>query len=344
MLQAMRQDVGEAHHYRRGQVPRLQSFDDLVQIDLAIWQRVGPHDQVAGLVDREVALAPRVDVIEIERVVDSPGLRGIALAGATVGGGFRVGGHYQRTLTFLNCHGSLLSRSSGNSRSRACNGVQSVYSTHDGPEIRHADLEVAAEIHFVRLDDAAVRILHRPDHSREAGDGDLQAGRAVVGRELARFLDRQLRAVPVRVLLVAGEQHAELVDAGDDVVHEDAGLILQLPVAAGELVHRHDRRVARVIGVMDRRAIRHLRALANRQVVGDRDRFAMRDAEAMEMPGRGSPGAHARCRAGLHQVDRRERSRSRAVYRRAESSSRGYPSRARSAAPLRSRSRRPTRC
>ncbi len=33
---------------------------------------------------------------------------------------------YQTTRTFLNCQGSLLSRSSGNSRSRSCSGVQSV--------------------------------------------------------------------------------------------------------------------------------------------------------------------------------------------------------------------------
>ena len=45
------------------------------------------------------------------------------------------------------------------------------------------------------------------------GHGDLQAGGVVVGRELARLLDRELRAVPVGVLLVAGEQHAELIDA-----------------------------------------------------------------------------------------------------------------------------------
>ena len=40
---------------------------------------------------------------------------------------------YQMTRTFLNCHGSLLSMSSGNSRSRSCSGVQSVYSPTTGP-------------------------------------------------------------------------------------------------------------------------------------------------------------------------------------------------------------------
>lgn len=39
----------------------------------------------------------------------------------------------QLTRTFLNCHGSLLSRSSGNSRSRSLNGVQSVYCPTTGP-------------------------------------------------------------------------------------------------------------------------------------------------------------------------------------------------------------------
>lgn len=39
----------------------------------------------------------------------------------------------QLTRTFLNCHGSLLSRSSGNSRSRSLSGVQSVYWPTTGP-------------------------------------------------------------------------------------------------------------------------------------------------------------------------------------------------------------------
>ncbi len=39
----------------------------------------------------------------------------------------------QLTRTFLNCQGSLLSRSSGNSRSRSLSGVQSVYCPTTGP-------------------------------------------------------------------------------------------------------------------------------------------------------------------------------------------------------------------
>src|SRR5688572_1806914 len=41
------------------------------------------------------------------------------------------------------------------------------------PEIRHADLEVAAEIHFVGLRDASARVLHRPHHARQHRDADL---------------------------------------------------------------------------------------------------------------------------------------------------------------------------
>ena len=125
------------------------------------------------------------------------------------------------------------------------------------------------------------------------------------GAELARLVDRQLRAEPVRVFLVAGEQHAELVDAGDDFVHQDALAVLQVPVAAGELVHRDDGRIARVIGVVHGRPVHDLGALPHRQVVGDRDGLAVRDQEAVEVAGLGRPGAHARGRAGLHQVDSR---------------------------------------
>jgi hypothetical protein len=113
---------------------------------------------------------------------------------------------------------------------------------------------------------------------------DLQAGGVVVRAELARLVDRQLRAVPVRILLVAGEQHAELVDTRGDLVHEDALAILQVPVAAGELVHRDHRRVARVIGVVRGRPVDHLGALPHRQVVGDGNRLGVCDQETVEVP------------------------------------------------------------
>ena len=134
------------------------------------------------------------------------------------------------TSTFLNCQGSLVSMSSGNSPRPAGErrpvGVVAGYRAEIGP----LDLEAAAEVHLVGLDQAAVRVLQHPDDAGEHRRGDLQAGRVLVGRELAGLLDRELRAVPVGVLGVAVEQDAELVDAVDDLVLvQDLPLRLPLP-------------------------------------------------------------------------------------------------------------------
>ena len=124
-------------------------------------------------------------------------------------------------------------------------------------------------------------------------------------REPAGFLDGQLRAVPERTLLVAHQQHAELVHAEDDLLHHQALLGLLLPAAAGELVHRHHRGVAGMVGVVHGRPVDHGVAVAQRQVVRHRDRLVVRDQEAVERTVVGRPGAHARAGAGLVQVDRR---------------------------------------
>ena len=58
-------------------------------------------------------------------------------------------------VTFLNCHGSLMSRSSGNSRSRSDNGDQSVYAPGERAEIGPADLQDAPVVELVRLDQPA---------------------------------------------------------------------------------------------------------------------------------------------------------------------------------------------
>ncbi len=92
MLQAVRQDIGEPHHHRRGQVPSLQALDDLVQVDVSPGLRVGAHQEVAGRIDAEVTLAPRTDVVELQGVLDAPRLGGIELASA-VQGALRVYGH-----------------------------------------------------------------------------------------------------------------------------------------------------------------------------------------------------------------------------------------------------------
>src|SRR5262252_856380 len=135
------------------------------------------------------------------------------------------------------------------------------------PEIRHADLEVARKVHLVGLDDAAVGVLERPDDARQHGRADLDRGRVVVGREPARLLDVELRAVPVGALLVAHQQHAKLVAARGDLVHDQALALLLVKILTGDLVHGHDRLVARVVGVVHRRPVDDPVALTQGEVV-----------------------------------------------------------------------------
>src|SRR5438045_1515279 len=52
----------------------------------------------------------------------------------------------------------------------------------DIAEIRPTDFEDALEIHFVRLDDAAVRVFHGPYHPGHNGSGNLQRSRVVMRR------------------------------------------------------------------------------------------------------------------------------------------------------------------
>ena len=77
------------------------------------------------------------------------------------------------------------------------------------------------------------------------------------------------------------------------------------PALAEHLVQRQHRVVARVIGVVAGRPIDRLAALAQREVVGDRDRLVVRDQEAVLRLRRRRPRAHARIGAGLQQIDRR---------------------------------------
>ena len=133
-----------------------------------------------------------------------------------------------------------------------------------------------------------------------------------MGRELARLVDVELRAVPVGALLVAHQQHAELVDAvGDLVDHQALALLLvpgscrrtRAPTASPR--RTGGRRSARSAGR------RPCVAVAQREVVGDRDRFVVRDQEAVERPLDRRPGAHARdqARAGSGRSPRRSRTR-----------------------------------
>ena len=70
--EAVAQDVREPQHHWRREIASLESADDLVEIDLAIRGLVGAHHDVARVVDAEVAVAPGLDAVQIERVLDLP--------------------------------------------------------------------------------------------------------------------------------------------------------------------------------------------------------------------------------------------------------------------------------
>ena len=187
-------------------------------------------------------------------------------------------------------------------------------------------------------------ILHRPDDAAHHARGDLEAGRIVVGRELARLLDRELRAEPVGALGMAHEERAQLVHAFVDFIHQDPVLGLRFPVLAGDLVVRQHRVVAGVVGVVAGRAVHDLALFAHGEIVRDRDRLAVGDEEAVIGPLVGRPRAHLDRHARAGEVDRRAAAEVMAARRRRENASRACPSRARTAAGPRSRTRPPTRC
>ena len=73
VLEAVREDVGEAHHHRRRELALLESLHHLEQVDLALGVHVRPNHEVAGRIHAEVTLAPGIDLVELAGVVDGPG-------------------------------------------------------------------------------------------------------------------------------------------------------------------------------------------------------------------------------------------------------------------------------
>ena len=59
MLEAVREDVGEAHDDRRGEVALLESLHDVEQVDLARRVHVRAHHEVAGRRSRRNSPCPR---------------------------------------------------------------------------------------------------------------------------------------------------------------------------------------------------------------------------------------------------------------------------------------------
>ena len=87
---------------------------------------------------------------------------------------------------------------------------------------------------------------------------------------------------------MAVEQHAELVDAVDDLVLvEDVPVGLALAGLAEHLVQRQHGVVAGVVGVVAGRPVDGLAGgVAHGEVVGDRDRLVVGDEEAVLRPAR----------------------------------------------------------
>ena len=152
----------------------------------------------------------------------------------------------------------------------------------------------------------AVRVPHRPDDAAQHAGGGLQARRVVLRAQRARLADGEARAVPVGVARVAREQHAQLVHARLDVLGAQlAPPLLQPPALPRQLVDRQHGVVARVVGVVHGRAVGDALALAHREVVGDGDRLAVGDEEAVVRAFERRPAAHARARPRPFEVDRR---------------------------------------
>ena len=96
MTQAMRQNVGEANDHRRVQIARLEALHHLVaDRSRALGSMLGRMTTWPVGVDGEVALAPGLDLVQIQRLLDLPG----------VVGGQRFGGcvHVARTITNWGC-------------------------------------------------------------------------------------------------------------------------------------------------------------------------------------------------------------------------------------------------
>src|SRR5690606_6000403 len=72
LRETMLEDVGEAEQDRRAQATQLEPIDEAFEIDAAGRILGGMDHQVALLVDREVALAPARDVVELGRLGGCP--------------------------------------------------------------------------------------------------------------------------------------------------------------------------------------------------------------------------------------------------------------------------------
>ena len=132
--------------------------------------------------------------------------------------------------------------------------------------------------------EAFLRILDHPHQRGRDRDRHLHRRRVLVRDETTGFLDAEIAADPPRIVRVAHDQRPEDVGAARDLVVHDALVGVQLVIVAAHLVQRGDGLVARAIGVVHRRAIDGLAVLPDREVVGNRERLAVADDHALDVP------------------------------------------------------------
>jgi hypothetical protein len=81
LAEAVLQNFGEPYQDREGDAAQLQFFDQFLKIDRSIGLFRGVNPQVAIRPDREVALAPTGDIVQLGRVGGGPSFGGFPNCG-----------------------------------------------------------------------------------------------------------------------------------------------------------------------------------------------------------------------------------------------------------------------
>ena len=209
---------------------------------------------------------------------------------------------------FENCQGSRRSSFSSNSSPRPCKRRPVRVNAPQRPKIRRLNLKAAAEIHFLRLDDPGLGVFNGPDQARQNRRGHLHARGILVGGQLPRLFNGKLRAIPIGILLVAIEEHAEFIAAIDNLLFlQDMRSRLPLAARAKHFKHRQHRVIGRVIGIMAGGPVGDALSLPHREIIGNGNGLVMGDQQAEMRPRRGNPAPHPRIGPGPGEIDRSAR-------------------------------------
>src|SRR5262249_33189063 len=119
--------------------------------------------------------------------------------------------------------------------------------------------------------------------------------------------DRKPSPIPITPFGMPHQQTPELVDAGCNFLHHQPLSILQAPILARQLVQAQHSVITGMIGIVAGWAATNAVAVSDGEVIGNRDRFAMRDQVSLIGALDRRPAADAGGRAWPQQVDRRAR-------------------------------------